>query len=497
MNGISRSRDCGIAWILLLVIGGCTLGPEFRAPLPSTTMPVLLSSPPASVPSELIEIPVPEQWWTGFGDPVLASLEERAARANLDIQTAWTRVLESQAQLQIAAGAQYPALLASASYQRERANPNGPVAAPPATSSPSFNAYTAGFAASWEIDLWGRIRRSVESGKARLDASAENRRAVLFSVEAELARDYLRLRGDQELLQILHESLRIAQNNVRLTESRFSNGVTTQLDIANAEADVNTIEATIPPVEAEHDHLLNALSLLLAEPPRSLHAELGSAQPLPVLTQGVPISVPSELLRRRPDIRAAEAELHAATADIGVATADFYPRISLTGVFADEALQLSALGNWGARQLAIGPSISLPLFEGGRLHATLELRRTQQQEAAIHYQKIVLTAWHEADDALIDYSAEQRRASSLRDSTRQNERASQIAQNRYREGVIDFLNVLSVQKSLLEARSNQVRSDVSTYNDLVRLYLVMGGGWDPTANSNLPPPPPQASRVGP
>jgi NodT family efflux transporter outer membrane factor (OMF) lipoprotein len=330
-----------------------------------------------------------------------------------------------------------------------------------------------------------------------LEASAENRRAVLFSVEAELAHDYLRLRGDQELLRILNESLRIAQDSVRLTHSRFRNGVTTQLDIANADADVNAIEATIPPVEAERDHLLNALSLLLAMPPQSLRAELGSAQTLPALTQGVPIAVPSELLRRRPDIRAAEAELHAATADIGVATADFYPRISLTGVFADEALQLSALGNWGARQLAIGPSLSLPLFEGGRLHATLELRRTQQQEAAIRFQKIVLTAWHEADDALIDYSAEQRRASRLRDSTLQNERALQIAQNRYREGVIDFLNVLSVQKSLLEARSNQIRSEVSTCNDLVRLYQVMGGGWDPTSNSNPLPPPAQPSRVPP
>jgi NodT family efflux transporter outer membrane factor (OMF) lipoprotein len=320
------------------------------------------------------------------------------------------------------------------------------------------------------------VRRSVEAADTRYAASAESRRFALIAVEAEVAHDYLALRGSQTLLQILQDNLGIAQNSVKLTRSRFLRGVTTSLDVANAEAQVDAIEAAIPTTEAERDRLINALSLLLALPPHALRDELEKTRTIPAPPQTFPIGIPSDLVRRRPDVRQAEAELHAATAEIGVAEADFYPRISLTGSLGGEALQLADLG-WSSRQLAVGPLVSLPIFEGGRLEGALDLRNAQQQEAALHFQDVVLTAWHEADNALTDYSTEQRRHERLQDAVHQNENALILAQRRYRAGAIDFLNVLSVQKTLLEARSALANGDVAICDNLVRLYKSLGGGW--------------------
>ncbi len=190
------------------------------------------------------------------------------------------------------------------------------------------------------------------------------------------------------------------------------------------------------------------------------------------------VGIPSGLLLRRPDIQQAEDELHAATAEIGVAKADFFPRISLNGSLASQTFQLSSFGSWGSRQFSIGPSITLPVFQGGRLHGTLDLRKAEQQEAAIRYQQIVLAAWHEVDDALINYTAEERRRDSLAHSVDENELALSVAQRRYREGAIDFLNVLSVQKSFLDARSEAIRSNMTASVNLIKLFKALGGGWE-------------------
>jgi NodT family efflux transporter outer membrane factor (OMF) lipoprotein len=411
-----------------------------------------------------------------FNDPTLSSLEDRVAGANLSIKMASARLSQSRAQRRLVGASQYPSLEAGASYSRQRSNPDGPNAPPSAAKSSSFDVFEAGFDSAWELDLWGRIRRSVEAADSRYTASAESRRFALIAVEAELAHDYLALRGSQTLLLILQDNLRIAQNSVKLTQSRFFHGVITNLDVANAEAQVDAIEATIPTVEAERDRLVNALSLLLALPPHALWDELETANAIPAPPPTIPIGLTSDLVRRRPDVRQAEAELHAATAEIGVAEADFYPRISLTGSLGGEALQLADLG-WSSRQLAVGPLLSLPIFEGGRLQGALDLRKAQQREAAIHFQDVVLTAWHEVDNALTDYATEQHRHEKLQDAVHQNENALALAQRRYRAGAIDFLNVLSVQKTLLEARNAMTRGDVAICDDLVRLYKALGGGW--------------------
>jgi len=194
----------------------------------------------------------------------------------------------------------------------------------------------------------------------------------------------------------------------------------------------------------------------------------------------VPIGVPSELARRRPDIRQAEAQLHAATADIGVAVADFYPKITLSGSIGLQALKAKDLGNWSARQYGLGPTISLPIFEGGRLRATLALRKVEQQEAALNYQQTVLQAWHDVDNALVAYSAEQRRHDALAAAETQQALALRLARERYTQGVSDFLNVLDAERALLQSQQQLADSSVNISTNLVQLYKALGGGWEPT-----------------
>jgi NodT family efflux transporter outer membrane factor (OMF) lipoprotein len=471
---MTRSCRSAAAVVLAGFVSACTVGPDFRSP--SSTPPASLLAEHQPTATQLSEATPQDDWWTVFSDPALTGLEQRLATQNLDVLTASARIGQARAQQHIAGSGRLPSIGGSVSYDRDRANPNGPSAVTH-NGSPSFDVLDGGFDASWELDLWGRVRRSFEVANARVDGANDYRRLALILVEAELARDYIGLRGSQAQLAVLRDNLAIARNSVALTRSRFANGVTTRLDVANAEAQVSSIEASLPTVEAERDTLINALGQLLALQPRALAAELGSERALPQRPKSVAVGIPSELLLRRPDIQQAEEDLHAATAEIGVAKADFFPRISLNGSLSSQTFQLSSFGSWGSRQFSVGPSITLPFFRGGRLRGTLELRKAEQQEAAIRYQQIVLQAWHEVDNALIAYAAEERRRDSLTLNVEQNELALSVAQRRYREGAIDFLNVLSVQKALLEAKSEAIRSDMTASLNLIKLLKGLGGGW--------------------
>lgn len=487
------------------LLTGCMVGPNFTRP--EVAVPVAYGRLNSAVaPSRPVEVPVVAEWWTLFDDPTLNSLEARLADANLDVKAAAARLLQSRAQRRVAGAREYPSLGAAGSYYRERASPNGILSLmgsgaaatqqqsaagaapfgvsslPGSDGSPPYDLWQAGVDTSWELDLWGSVRRSVEAANAALQESLEDRRAILLSAQTELARDYIDLRANQALLAITRHNLDVARDSVRLTRLRFDQGVVTNLDVADAQAQVATIEARIPALETRRDALINALSLLLALQPGALAGELAgklaSEREIPVLPAAVPVGLPSELARRRPDIRRAEAELHRATAAIGIAKADFYPSISLTGSLGTQALALSNLGSWASHQFVAGPSISLPFFQGGRLKGTLALRKAEQQEAAIRFQQTVLKAWHEIDDALSAYDAQQRRRDRLAEAVRHNRAALDVAQRRYREGAIDFLNVLSVQRALLDAESDLAASNGQAASDLVVLFKTLGGGWE-------------------
>jgi len=514
-----RSLGCRLALVLTAcaVAPSCTVGPGWKQQSmwsPATWFNTHHEGAPAAqtkagTASQAVPEPIDPNWWNVFQDPELTSLENRVAAANLNVRLATIRLAESRAQRRITGADQFPTLQADGSYTRQRVSEKGvlslfggstgggsfastgssangtsgrsggiPNSVAGGKNVPPFNLWQYGFDASWELDLWGRVRREVESADASVEASADARRNALLSVVAEVARDYVQLRGIQTELAITRENIGTEQESLQLSQARYKGGLTTDLDVVNAAAQLQTTQAQIPQLEQQQTQTINALSFLLGEAPGALEAELIKPGTVPPVPPRVPVGVPSELARRRPDILQAEAQLHSATADIGVAIGDFYPKVTLDGSFGLQALQFKDLGNWNARQYGLGPSISLPIFEGGRLRATLELRKVEQQEAALNYQQTVLQAWHDVDNALTAYGTEQRRHDALAAAVDQDRLALDLSRQRYTQGLADFLNVLDAQRALLSAQLQLADSETSVSSNLVQLYKALGGGWE-------------------
>ena len=490
-------------WLSLiapLLLGACTtLGPNFA--LPEWTGPGAWAGADrakAPVISRAVPEPIDPNWWTLFKDPVLTGLEQRVARDNLDVAIAALRIEQSRAQYDAAVAGGLPRLNGNTSYTRQKASNVGVFANAPSALGANgasgsnvgglgsrrlnpFDVFQAGFDASWELDLWGKIRRSVEAAEASTEAQEEARRDLLLTSLAEVARDYIALRSAQTQMRIAKESARLAEDSLRLTQQRAAGGVTTTLDVANASAQLSTTLALIPAFEQQEARLINALSLLLGMPPNGLRAELESPKAVPPVPPTVPIGLPSELARRRPDIRQAEARLHEATATIGVATAAFYPSFVISASTGLQAIQIGRFLDLNARDYAAGPGITLPIFEGGRLKATLRLREAQQKEAGIAYQRTVLRALHEVENALSSYRSEQTRRDRLIEAVAQNRRALDLARARYQQGVADFLAVLDAQRSAQTTEQLLADSTASVSSNLVVLYKALGGGWESAA----------------
>jgi NodT family efflux transporter outer membrane factor (OMF) lipoprotein len=491
---VARRFSSGVlaAALTLLALCGCmSAGPDFVPPDPMLPAVSFFGKPEPAI-AEARPAPIDlsgrdPRWWAVFRDPILTSLTERVVNANLDVSTAMLRVAESRFERGVTASAEFPAINGNASYQRELLSQNGIVSLAKnlaSSSSAPFNIppisiWQTGFDASWEIDLWGRIRHQIEAADAQIEVSEFRRRDTLVLVLAELARDYIELRGTQAQIAITKSNLASSNEILQLTKIRAEKGLTTGLDVENAASQVEAIGATLPTLENEKSARLNALSLLLDEPPGSLRGELAREKPIPPAPPRVPIGIPSELARRRPDIRQAEAQLHAATADIGVAVADFYPSVKLNGTNVEfNALDLKNLWRGSSLQYVLGPSISLPIFQGGRLKSTLELREAQQQEAAIAYHKTVLQAWHEVVDALVAYRTEQERRVRLGAQTDHARKALALSRVRYANGVADFITTLDAQRTLLQAELQYAQSTTTVSTNLVQLYKALGGGWE-------------------
>jgi NodT family efflux transporter outer membrane factor (OMF) lipoprotein len=421
---------------------------------------------------------VPVQWWTLFNDALLSDLQARALASNPDLLTAAARIEQSRAQLGIASSALLPSVSAGASYSREALSEHGKFAALGAPSTPS-DFWQLGFDASWEIDLWGRARRVREGARASLDAAMYEREATRVALSAEVARAYLQLRGLQAQLDIAEQNKAIGERTLSLAESRERNGVATRFETSSARAQLATINALVPELAQRRNAQMNALALLLGAPPRTLDAELREAMPLPSLPVNVPVGVSSELARRRPDILRAEAQLHAATAAIGVARADFYPRIGLKGRIGVEAFESGDLDSWDSRFFSVGPTVFLPIFQGGRLTRRLELNEARQKVSALAYRQTVLRAWHEVDNALDAWAAQQRQHAELLIAFEQSSEALRVAERGYREGAADYLSVLTAQRNVLASQTSLNASMTGAALTLVNLYKSLGGGWNP------------------
>ena len=457
------------------------------------------------------------QWWRSFADPTLDGLIDRAARDNLDLQEAVLRIVEARTQEQSAAAQGLPNVRASGSYQREQLGakgflesdgvynkvdqlgaPNSPVnkIAPGAGATlengannvlnqltAPINLWQVGFDASWELDLFGRVRRSVEAAHAQTEEAVESRNDALVSLEAEVAQTYMQLRGAQALRQITQSLVDQQRDIVALTQNQAKVGLASQLDVKSAAAQYAQTQAQLPQYDQQIQQALNGLAYLLGEPPGSLADELSAHAAVPPVPPSVPVGMPSTLARRRPDIRRAEASLHAATADVGVAVAQFYPDLSLTGQIGTRATNASGLTHWSSLFYSFGPSISLPIFEGGSLVANLHLSQAQQQQAALDYRKTVLMALRDVDNALAVYRTDQARQVSLGDSVAAEQAAFELARDSYRKGLVTFINVLDAERQLSDAQQQYAQETMQVSTDLVALYKALGGGWQPAGNA--------------
>ena len=467
-----RACTAALAALLAMALPACTvLGPDFQHP--AAARPT--SWPAQDSAAGAVEL----QWWNSFNDPVLAGLIAGALDHNLDLQTAAARIEQARAQRLAIAGAQWPTLDAAAGVTRDRHSAVGLLDPSNHNGATSYTLATAGLTASWELDLWGRVHRTVEAVDAGVDAAVEQRHAVRLAVAAETAHAYIALRAAQSTAVLTQKNRAIARRSLALTTVRRDEGVATELDVARASAQVAAIEARLPALAQRTDALMSLLALLLAQPPQALSARL-QAQGDVAIPAGPPLTalgIPGELAARRPDIRRASALLHAATAGIGAAQADFYPRISLGASIGSQALQLADLGSWDSRNYGIGPTISLPLFDGGRRRGMLQLSEARQREAALLYRKTVLTAWHEVEDAAHAVRAQQQRHERLAAAVLHTRSALGYAQQQYAAGSVDFLNVLAAQDALLHTEEALADSAAAASLAQVDLYKALGGGW--------------------
>jgi multidrug efflux system outer membrane protein len=477
------SKRFGITTVgFFLLAAGCAVGPNYQKPdlpVPSTWNEAQQKGVQVR-PTELT------RWWTSFNDPLLDSLIERAVQSNLDLRIAEARIREARGTRVLAAAGFWPTVNVSSAYSWNRASGNaigspsqngGAVAVAPSGARLEQNFYQTGFDASWEIDVFGGVRRSVEAADATLQATVEDRRDVLVSLLGEVAKNYIDLRGFQRRLDVTRENLKAQLETVDLTKVRFQAGLASDLDVAQAEAQANTTAAQMPTLETSLKQAAYGLDVLLGSQPGSLWDELAVEKAIPSLPPEVLVELPAELLRQRPDIRRAERQLAAATAQVGVATADLYPKFSLLGTMGLQSVSASDWFTGRSRFWSIGPTVTWPVFDAGRIRANIEIRSAQQEQAFGVYEKTVLTAFQDVEVALVAYAKEQERHRSLVTAVAANRRALAMANELYIRGLSDFLNVLDAQRALSLSENDLAQSQATMASNLVSLYKALGGGW--------------------
>jgi len=482
-------RDVVTGLALLVSLGGCTVGPSYHPPQ-SLLPPTWSELPESGVTTQSVQL---VEWWTTLNDPVLDSLITQAVSANLDLRVAQGRVRETRAQRGVTAADAWPTVSTSAAYFRTRQSENvGPFPSSSlgngqSSSNSQFglvegDLFRAGFDASWELDLFGRVRRSVEAAEADIAAAEENRRDVLVTLLAEVARNYVELRGFQQQLKVAYANIATQQTAVEVTQARFQAGLTSALDVAQAEAQLATTQAQVPTLETGARQAIHRLGVLLGQEPGALIAQLSEDKPIPMASLEVSVGLPSELLRRRPDVRRAERELAAATARIGVATADLFPRFTLAGnTIGLQSASLSDLALGSSRFWTAGPTVSWPLFDAGKIRANIEVQNAREEQALAQYEKTVLTSLEEVENALTAYAREQTRQRALTNAVNANRQSVALANERYVKGLSDFLNVLTAQQSLYTAEDQLTQSERTVVSNLIALYKAVGGGWEISA----------------
>ena len=470
--------------ILLATLTSCAVGPNFKPPetrVPEAYYSLDQPKPPQAASQATSQPVTLVHWWQSFHDPILDSLVQLALASNLDLQQAEARIRQARAAKGVAAAGLWPQIDATALYQRshgssETAGAGGGTAV--STLGPFRELFQVGLDASWELDLFGGTRRGIEAATADLTASVEDRRDVLVTLVGELGTNYLNLRGFQDQIAIARKNLEAQQKTANITHKRYDAGFVGKLDVANADAQVATTASTIPVLESQAQAAIYSIGVLLGKEPAFLAKDLARAAAIPATPPKVPVGLPSDLLRRRPDIRRAEAQLHAATARIGVAVADLFPKFNITGSLGLAANDIARIGNQNSKFWSFSPSVTWPVFAGGKIRWNIQVQNALEEQALLTYEQTVLTALKDVETALVAYAKEQEHQQALAQAVANNRQAVDLAMTLYVAGKTDFLNVLNAQRSLFATEDALTQSSRTLATDLIALYKALGGGWE-------------------
>jgi multidrug efflux system outer membrane protein len=458
--------------LLLSIITGCRVGPNYTKPDMKVPAAFESTSPnvEAGVSGDL------SKWWTNLDDPVLNSLVDKVMQGNLDLKVAGDRIAQARAIRGIVSSANKPEIDADASAMRDSYSLNSLFG--PFLPERRENDYIGGFYASWELDLFGKTARSVEAAEAGIDAAKENRRAVVVAMSAGVAKQYILVRQLQKQIEVANENIQIQLNTLDVVEQRFKAGLVNELVFQQAKAQLEVTRSVLPRLDTELQQAVHRIGILTGHEPRALEEQLTAVGSIPASKPMVPVGLPSELLTRRPDVRAAERNLAAATANIGVATADLFPRFSLTGSLGQESINSGTLTGGESRFWSLASGFSWPILDSGRIRANIKLQNARQQEAMNIYTKSILTALEDVENALVAYGNEQERLRLLEAGTAANRKSVELATQRYQKGLVDFLNVLDAQRQLYQSEDALAVSRGRLALSLIALYESLGGGWD-------------------
>jgi len=464
----------------VMILAGCAVGPDYTKPeysLPTRWNSELMGGLAAG-PAEPNTLAL---WWTALGDPQLSDLIERAVAGNLDLKTARSRIRESRARRGMAEADLYPTLDIGASDTWTRSSEE-------TGTGKTTQLFVANFDSSWELDIFGGTRRSIEATDADLQAVQENLRDVLVSLVAELALNYVETRTYQARLASTQANLESQAETYQLTDWLSQAGLSDELAVQQALYNLESTRSQIPALRTGLQQAMNRIAVLLGEKPGAIHKELSAQEPIPVPPPKVVVGVPADLLRRRPDIRQAERELAAQTARIGVATAELYPHFRLSGSIGLDALSfnnlLSGLSTSDDWTLSGGPAVSWRVFDAGAIRRNIEVQSALQEQALIRYEAAILGALEDVENALVSYAEKQQRKDRLFEATKAAEKAVELAQYNYQAGRTDFSSVLDAQRSLLSFQDQLAESEGTVTSNLIRLYKALGGGWSSMASDD-------------
>jgi len=465
------------------VQNGFKVGPNYRPPcVPADNQWIDTKDPHV-----LTAAPNRDTWWTVFGDPVLNELVARAYKQNPTIQVACWRIQEARASRGVAAGGLFPQQQAVvADYRR---NAVSQTVQNQVHTFPFYDEPSIGAGLVWELDFWGKYRRSIEAADARLDASIESYNNALVVLLADVATNYVQVRTLDLRLKYTRQNLRAQQGSLEIARQRFRNGTTSELDVSQAVSHVEHTESLIPALEILRRQAANRLCILLGMPPRETADILQGTQPVPTAPPEVAVGIPADLLRQRPDVREVEREVAAQSARIGIATSELYPHLSIVGTIGFDSSQFAELFDTKSLAGNVGPSFRWDILNYGRLVNGIRMQDARFQELAFQYQAKVLKAYEEAENALVGFLKSQQRLKSLARSVKAGKRSVELATAQYREGLTDFNRVFTMERLLAEEQDQMADAQGETPLNLILLYKALGGGWQvsPDQAKAVPP----------